>query len=1124
MSNPLTLSAILSMCGQLSYKKGEAAFRSGKVTITRYEPDGSRCEAIVKLHERFDVSLRIDEDGDVAAACSCPTLSSYDKYCSHIAAVLLQLHDAQQAGRAPRAEAAATASAARAERAVDGELAASLLGLFAHKQPRLPVGARSIVESRALLDVTFTCKPFAYGRGNAKRLFGIEIKTGHARRPLIVQQIRDFLAHIERGEAYPLSKTFTYDPVMHSFQPADYEIIKQLITVMRQENLYRETTNAYTMHASPMSGERMLLIPPYAWETLLPALMKASSALLEQDGVQHEGIVVTDERLPLQFKLGQSGEDETGGNSQRNSNSNSSNSNSSSSSSGYKLELEGLEQMTIMEDYGLVIAGGKLAPLPPEGCRRLTELQQLLQHSVTRDHVEIRPEQIEPFMERVIPGLLKLGSVHIAEAVENRVTHRPLKARLYLDRVRDRLLAGLEFHYGELIMNPLEADKDVLNRAGRLILVRDGEKERRILTLMEEAGFAKTEAGYFMEDEETEYQFLYHIVPQLEKLLTVHATSAVRTRIHTGGPPPKVHIKMNERTHWLEFEFDISGIPETEIRRLLRSMEEKRRYHRLPNGSLMPLETEELQEMIRLFNEAKFTVKDLTAAGIHVPLLRGLHLMDNLRGSKTITLDKSFRRLLDNLRSPDNLDFPVPDSLADVLRDYQAYGYQWLRTLAHYHFGGILADDMGLGKTVQAIAFLVSQLPEIREERIPAIIVAPASVTYNWLYELRRFAPQIRAVVADGTKAERTRIVNGTVPADPGADVIITSYPLLRRDAELYAGRAFHTLILDEAQAFKNYTSQTAHTVKLLEARYRFALTGTPIENRLEELWSIFDAVCPGLFPKRKEFAELTREAIAKRARPFLLRRVKTDVLKELPEKIETQLATELLPEQRKLYAAYLAKLRHETLKHLDKDTFQRNRIRILAGLTRLRQLCCHPALFVEDYEGSSAKFEQLLELVDECRSAGRRMLVFSQFTQMLDIIRRELTQRGVPFFYLDGSTPAAERTELSARFNDGERELFLISLKAGGTGLNLTGADTVILYDLWWNPAVEQQAADRAYRIGQKNVVQVIRLVSRGTVEDKMFELQQRKKDLISEVIQPGEEALSALTEQEIRELLMLT
>ena len=446
-------------------------------------------------------------------------------------------------------------------------------------------------------------------------------------------------------------------------------------------------------------------------------------------------------------------------------------------------------------------------------------------------------------------------------------------------------------------------------------------------------------------------------------------------------------------------------------------------------------------------------------------------------------------------------------------------GFQWFKTLAHYHFGGILADDMGLGKTLQSIAFLVSVLPEIREHKLPGIIVCPASLVYNWQNELQKFAPEIRVVIADGSQEERSQILKSSSKAD----VIITSYPLLRRDIAKVAKQAFHTLILDEAQFFKNHATQTAHAVKAIQARYRFALTGTPVENKLEELWSIFDAVFPALFTDRKAFNDLTRETVAKRVRPFLLRRLKTDVLKELPEKIESLQASELLPEQKKLYVAYLAKLQQETLKHLNEKDFQKNRIKILAGLTRLRQLCCHPSLFVEDYGGSSAKFEQLLEIIEECRSAGKRLLVFSQFTKMLGIIGRELGYQGIPFFYLDGSTPASERVQLCNRFNDGERDLFLISLKAGGTGLNLTGADTVILYDLWWNPAVEQQAADRAHRIGQKKVVQVIRLVTQGTVEDKMYELQLRKKNLIDEVIQPGQEALSGLSEQEIREILMI-
>ena len=311
--------------------------------------------------------------------------------------------------------------------------------------------------------------------------------------------------------------------------------------------------------------------------------------------------------------------------------------------------------------------------------------------------------------------------------------------------------------------------------------------------------------------------------------------------------------------------------------------------------------------------------------------------------------------------------------------------------------------------------------------------------------------------------------------------------------------------------------------MKKIQAENRFALTGTPIENSLEELWSIFHVVFPELFQGLKEFSFLSRKTVARRIRPFLLRRLKEDVLSELPEKIESMESVELLPDQKKLYAAYLAKLRHDTLKHLDKDTLRKNRIKILAGLTRLRQICCHPALFVDGYKGSSAKFEQLMQIVEEAMLSGRRVLIFSQFTKMLEIIGRELALQGLTFFYLNGQTPSEERVEICDQFNAGERDLFLISLKAGGTGLNLTGADTVILYDIWWNPAVEQQAADRAHRIGQTNPVQVIKLVARGTIEEKMNELQEKKRHLIEEIIDSEEKTSTALTEEDIREILMI-
>ena len=432
---------------------------------------------------------------------------------------------------------------------------------------------------------------------------------------------------------------------------------------------------------------------------------------------------------------------------------------------------------------------------------------------------------------------------------------------------------------------------------------------------------------------------------------------------------------------------------------------------------------------------------------------------------------------------------------------------------------GFLADSMGLGKTLQSIAFIVSELEWIRSNKTPVLIVCPSSLTYNWLSELMKFAPQIDAVVVDGQKAERVSLQKEAMEMD----VVITSYPLLRSDIKWYENQSFHTVFFDEAQAFKNPLTETARAVKKIKAQHSFALTGTPVENALEELWSIFHVIFPELFRGLQEFSELTRKKVARRVRPFILRRMKEDVLAELPEKIETLEATELFPEQKKLYAAYLAKLRHETLKHLDRETIRKNRIKILAGLTRLRQICCHPGLFVDGYKGSSAKLERLMTIIEEAKNSGRRLLIFSQFTKMLEIIGRELAVSGLPFFYLDGQTPAPERVELCNRFNEGERDVFLISLKAGGTGLNLTGADTVILYDLWWNPAVEEQAADRAHRMGQKNTVQVIKLISRGTIEEKMNELQDKKRHLIEEIIQPTESNAMTLTDEDIRELLLI-
>jgi hypothetical protein len=1093
------------LCGKSTFEEGLTYYQSGRVNLIDIEENNesihnqprSCYEAIVQGGSDYEVRVVIDMDSDVKAECTCPAYSHGGPFCKHIAAVLVHIDELETIKKhsssiedtgvlTPRNFSGATRDSEGRSR--DQHLVSNLLGMFGNQGPR-PSGTGAFADNRIPLHVEFFCKPFTYNFNNT--MLGIEMKVGQ-KRIYIVQKIRGFLERVHRGDTYEFSKHFIYDPALYSFRKKDNDVLQILIQIVLNEKMYRDQVTTYSPYGGNVRGDRLLAIPPFFWDTLQPALAAASSVYLQQEDEIYEGIHLSNEALPLSFEFEQA------------------------EGEGYHLDVQGLEHISVLEDYGLVLSKGKLLKLSIQECMRLSEMKKMLESS-RREGLDIAPEQMEPFMDKVIPGLKKLGTVHIAESIADRIIQHKLTARLYLDRVRDRLLAGLEFQYGDIIINPLEETAHV--RGTDLILIRDGDGEAKILELMEHESFAKTEGGYIMTDEDSEYDFLYHTIPLLEPLLTVYATSSVKERLFTGTTPPKVSISWNEKTDWLDFKFDMGGIPESEIVKVLKSLQDKRKYYRLPQGALLPLESKEFLEIINFMNEFGIREGDVKGAEFSLPVIRGLHLTSADEKSDSIEISRSFRRLLANMRSPENLDFPVPDSLVPVLRDYQQYGYQWMKTLAHYRFGGILADDMGLGKTLQSIAFLLSELPDIRQNGLPALIVAPASLTYNWLNELKKFSPEINAVIADGHLTKRSWILKNAAKAD----VIITSYPLLRRDIQLYAKKSFHTLILDEAQTIKNHATQTAQAVTILQARYRFALTGTPVENVLEDLWSIFGTVFPGLFPGKKAFHDLPRETIAKRARPFLLRRLKSDVLKELPEKIESLQACELLPEQKKLYVAYLARLQKEALKHLTHDGFGNNRIKILAGLTRLRQLCCHPSLFVEGYEGSSAKFEQLLEIIEECRSSGKRMLVFSQFTQMLGLIGRELGYQGVPYFYLDGHTPVSQRVDLCNKFNEGEREIFLISLKAGGTGLNLTGADTVILYDLWWNPAVEQQAADRAHRIGQKNVVQVIRLVTQGTVEDKMYELQQKKKNLIDEVIQPGQEGLSTLTEQDIREILMI-
>jgi SNF2 family DNA or RNA helicase len=1055
---------IKERCGTVSFKRGDSFYRANKVKIERYTSNA--CTATVIGNEDFTVNVIKEKNVDFYCKCTCPKLASIKTDCQHIAAVLISIFERQKKEGNP-------SEIDVLKENPDVNRSNGILELFHDKTFRKNVQLKHF-DNRQIIDCEFICEVVEMNEGY--KILEIAMEFGKKK----VENLRNFLKDVKVGKPSRISADNIFDPNLHCV-PSEVNRIWELLTkLLDDEKMFNE----------PLTKKNdYIFISPTIWSQFIHLLTVTENVKIIENGIPFNGISFTKDKLPLEFEI----EDLNG---------------------QYFLTTKGIEQLTIMEAYSTVLCRGRIYNLKVEEFNRLVELKQIVKNTA-HEKINIPTDQIHLYVEKVIPGLIKLGKVQIPTSLSNQYSDTPLRAKLYLDRIKNKLLAGLEFHYDRIVINPLDKREIQLSKT----LIRDEENELEILQLMEDSSFSKTEGGYFLQNEELEYEFLRNRLPKLEKLTEIYATTAVRNRIFKENKKPQIRVNLKrERTNWLEFKFELD-IPEKQIKEVLLALKEKRKYYRLHDGTLYSLETRELQEIRRFLNAVPEQEFDYESV-LNLPIKNGLYLLDSAEETSLFKIEDRLNQFYESLINPNEIVEEVPKTLKNLLRDYQIFGYKWMKNLAKFGFGGILADDMGLGKTIQSLTYIQSVLNEIRSFNAPILIVCPTALTYNWLSEVFKFVPEIQALVIDGNKNERLKIQKELV----NIDVLITSYSLLRNDIKWYEKQKFHTVFFDEAQNFKNPFTQTAKVVKKLNADQRFALTGTPIENSLEELWAIYHVVFPELFGGLKEFSNLTRKTISKKVRPFLLRRLKEDVLKELPEKIESKESVELLPEQKKLYAAYLAKLRHDTLKHLavDKFTLGKNHIKILAGLTRLRQICCHPALFIDGYEGSSAKFEQLFQIIEASKIAGRRVLIFSQFTKMLDLIGRELSIMGEQFFYLDGQTPSEERLSICNRFNAGEHNFFLISLKAGGVGLNLTGADTVILYDNWWNPAVEIQATDRAYRFGQMNDVQVIKLVAKGTIEDKMNELQEKKKQLIGEIIETNGKPSFNLTEEDIRELLM--
>lgn len=660
-------------------------------------------------------------------------------------------------------------------------------------------------------------------------------------------------------------------------------------------------------------------------------------------------------------------------------------------------------------------------------------------------------------------------------------------------------------------------------------------------------------------DEAGLYAFLTEGVNALQELGTVYVSDALRKiSVRTA---PKVSVGVSLGGDMLNLSMDAEGITQEELAEILSRYDKKKKFHRLKNGDFIQLEEEDMEALADLQQGLGLTSKDMLQDTMEIPRYRALYLdkqmvtgaMDGILVDRT----REFKNLVKDMRTVDDNDFEVPSSLNDIMRSYQKHGFLWLKTLASNGFGGILADDMGLGKTLQVISFLLSEHEE-REaaaaaaaaedvggvsangtsnsaekcQKRPTLIICPASLLYNWVSEIQKFAPALKTRLIVGGAPEREQLIKGILPDED--EVCITSYDMMRRDLEHYENIRFGVQVIDEAQYIKNHYTKAARAVKKIRASFKVALTGTPIENRLSELWSIFDYMMPGFLYSYDQFSKqyekpivsnqdsAVTERLQRMISPFVLRRLKKDVLRDLPDKIEENLIIPMEGEQRELYDAQVQELRM-MLKGQDEAAFRQERFAVLAALTRLRQLCCDPGLLYDGYRGSVSKVDSCMELIGSVIESGHKMLIFSQFTSLLEVLEKRLASEGVEFYKIEGSTPPVRRMELVDAFNSEENpvKVFLISLKAGGTGLNLTAADVVIHFDPWWNKAVENQATDRVHRIGQKNVVNVYKLIAQNTIEENIVKLQEKKRQLAESILGGDEVGTGTFSRDDLLEIL---
>lgn len=1106
----LTEEAILARTQQNEYMAGQEYFKNRRIKSVQYNQERRTFTATVLGTKLYTLHMKFDMGGKLTDAdCTCPFDKDRWGCCKHMIAVLMLIREKDGQGffRELRFRQAAK----------------DIFNFFGDRQ--------ITIKSPVFIEPTFELT--RDGNSNRVGLPALKLRIGQDRL-YIVKDVKRLLYHMENNMELCFGKKFTFVPSRHEFKDRDLKLIHLLREIYETETLMERMSVRHS-DATVFPDGRVCLTDTYL-KRFLEIYGGAPFKAVILDKV-HDAVTVRNEDIPVNFLLSGEGQDLL-----------------------LSIDFEG-SLLPLTEDGEYFYSGGDIFHISRQQSEYLKPFYLAMLYQKGRK-LRFIEEDKQRFVSEILPFAEKAGKLTVTEQVRSTIEKLPLETEIFLDRSGFDILADVRFIYGDHSINPflpkfraqsLAAQNSAKPAASHgasdssgagtgepasssagapapaeKLLIRQLDKEEAILDILGMAEFKVKEGKVHLSGDDNIYDFVFRLVPILQERASVYYSESLKNLKLRASLSFSARFRLNTDSNMLEFAFSAEGIDRSELADIMDSLRRKKKYYQLKNGSFINLDSLEFKKINAFMEKLDATPQQLEKDFIELPRFRAAYLDQNIRDSGIHNIERNalFKEFVQNIREPEDMAFPLPEGIKGSLRDYQKFGFKWLKTLSFYKLGGVLADDMGLGKTIQMIALLLSA--RVENGPSPSLIIVPTSLVFNWCAEIDKFAPGLKYAAVTGSREERHELIRLV----PEHDVIITSYPLIRRDIEQYTHYSFRYCVLDEAQHIKNPASRNAHCVKRIRSECRFALTGTPMENNLYELWSVYDFVLPGYLYSYNRFNEKyvqplsgedsheTLNDLSRQIKPFLLRRLKKDVLNELPDKIENTMLAELTEEQKKLYLAYLQDIKGEINKDIQEAGFERSRIKILAALTRLRQLCCHPSLFVDNYQGESGKMQLLEEILQESIEGGHRILLFSQFTGMLQLIKKRLEELKISLLYLDGATPVTERGYLVNSFNEGVGKIFLISLKAGGTGLNLTGADTVIHYDPWWNPAVEEQATDRSYRIGQKKSVYVMKLVARGTIEEKILALQERKRQLMDAVIQPGETLLTKLTQEELQAL----